>query len=327
MQIQENIFLILKEEVTMSKTRKISILLLLFSFIFIFGCSVSSKPSEGKQKSEDTNLSLKVGLMPAVDSAPMFIAEKEGYFKELGLDIELIVFNNAQDRQTALQTNSIDGAMTDLIAVTTNVNSGFDIKATTMTSGKFPVLVKNDFKEKKNIKVGMMEVSVSNFLIDQWLSKDYKIEKVFINEIPARLEMIKSGNVDMGLFPEPLASMGALGGLKKRIYEPEEGYSPDVMVFTGKALKEKTAAIQSFHQAYNKAIEYINRDENIAKDILIEKLDLKEEVKDIIVLPNYSKASLPDDAYLLKIINWVETVLNKDIKVKPQDLIEGNFIK
>lgn len=302
--------------------------LLILTMVFSVGCTGGKAPEQGQQetvKEEPKNLSLKVGLMPAVDAAPMLIAEKNGYFKELGLDVELIVFNNAQDRQSALQTNSIDGAMTDLIAVATNVNGGFDIKATTITSGMFPVLVKQGYAEKKDIKVAMMEVSVTNFLIDEWLGNDYDIEKVFINEIPARLEMIKSGNVDMGLFPEPMASMGALDGLEKRIYDPKDGYCPDVLGFTGKALSEKEEAIKLFHQAYDKAVEDINKDESIAREILIEKLALKPEIKDSMILPEYTKAYLPDNAYLEKIISWVEEVLKKDMNIKPEQLVERKF--
>jgi len=302
--------------------------LLILTMVFSVGCTGGKAPEQGQQetvKEEPKNLSLKVGLMPAVDAAPMLIAEKNGYFKELGLDVELIVFNNAQDRQSALQTNSIDGAMTDLIAVATNVNGGFDIKATTITSGMFPVLVKQGYAEKKDIKVAMMEVSVTNFLIDEWLGNDYNIEKVFINEIPARLEMIKSGNVDMGLFPEPMASMGALDGLEKRIYDPKDGYCPDVLGFTGKALSEKEEAIKLFHQAYDKAVEDINKDESIAREILIEKLALKPEIKDSMILPEYTKAYLPDNAYLEKIISWVEEVLKKDMNIQPEQLVERKF--
>ena len=306
---------------------KLVVGLLLFIMLFSVGCSGNSAPAQEVQAGEPKNLSLKVGLMPAVDSAPMFIAEKEGYFKELGLDVELIVFNSGQDRQSALQTNAIDGAMTDLIAVATNVNGGFDIKATTTTSGVFPVLVKAGYEEKKDIKVAMMEVSVTNFLIDEWLGDKYNIEKVFINEIPARLEMIKSGKADMGLFPEPMASMGALGGLEKRIFDPKDGYCPDVMAFTGKALAEKAEAIELFHQAYDKAVEDINKDENKAREILIEKLNLKPEIKESIALPEFSKTSLPDAAYLEKIIGWVENVLKKDMQVQPEDLVEREFVK
>ncbi|SHJ30670.1 ABC transporter substrate-binding protein [Lutispora thermophila] len=309
------------------KTKIALTALLIIAMVFNVGCVGSKAPKQEVDTKEPKNLSLKVGLMPAVDAAPMLIAEKNGYFKELGLDIELIVFNNAQDRQSALQTNSIDGAMTDLIAVATNVNGGFDIKATTITSGMFPVLVKEGFAEKKDIKVAMMEVSVTNFLIDEWLGNDYNIEKVFINEIPARLEMIKSGNVDMGLFPEPMASMGALDGLEKRIYDPEDGYCPDVLGFTAKALSEKAEAIKLFHEAYDKAVEDINKDESIAREILIEKLSLKPEIKDSMILPEYTKTYLPDNAYLEKIISWVENVLKKDMNIRPEQLVERKFVE
>ena len=334
----------------MMKFRKMLVLPVISSLIFAAGCTTNPYPknepptvseanpsetSENAPQSPSENISdnvpgndlpgLKIGLMPAVDSAPIFIAEKEGYFKDLGLEVELIVFNNAQDRQSALQTNAIDGAMTDFIALVTNVNGGFDLKATTMTSGKFPVLVKKGFEDKKAIKVGMMEVSVSNFLIDEWLGDDYIIEKVFINEIPARLEMIGSGNIDMGLFPEPMASMGELNGLEKVIYEPADGYCPDVMAFTGTALREKEVSIELFHEAYNKAIDKIHEDENQAKDILIEKLNLKPEIKELILLPKYTKTSLPEEAYLLKVIDWVEDVLKKEISITPKDVVEGKF--
>ena len=72
---------------------------------------------------------LRIGVMPAVDTAPIFLAEKNGYFEELGLEVEIQVFNNAQNRQTALQTNEIDGAMTDLVALITNNAAGFDLRA------------------------------------------------------------------------------------------------------------------------------------------------------------------------------------------------------
>ena len=87
--------------------------------------------------------------------------------------MEIEIYSNAQNRQSALQSYQIDRAMTDFIAVATNVDGGFDIKATTMTDGMFPVVSKGDVSGKKDIKVGMMEVSVSNYLIDKWLGKDY----------------------------------------------------------------------------------------------------------------------------------------------------------
>ena len=174
----------------------------------------------------------------------------------------------------------------------------------------------------------MMEVSVSNFLIDEWLGGSYTIEKIFINEIPSRLAAIGSGQLDMGLFPEPVASMGVLNGLEKKLYEPEDGYCPDVMVFTGKALKEKEKTVKLFHQAYNRAVDDINRNDGEARTVLMEKIpNLRPEVKDLIVLPRYTHALLPDTAYIDKIISWTEKVLKKDVKVSADDLVERKFVE
>lgn len=282
----------------------------------------------GYTETKAKDISLKIGLMPAVDSAPILLAEKNGYFKDLGLNVELQIFNNAQDRQSALQTQSIDGAMTDLIAVAANVDGGFDIKATTMTNGVFPVLSKDGAEGKSKIKVGMMEVSVTNFLIDEWLGDKYTIEKVYINDIPARLAAIGSGQLDMGLFPEPVASMGELNGLHKTLYQGKEEFCPDVMVFTGKSLNEKEEAVRLFHQGYNKAVGEINKNPQEAKDILMEKIpNLKPEIKDKIILPEYTKVSLPDDQYIDKIIQWTSKTMNKELNVKASDLIVRKYAK
>ena len=272
------------------------------------------------------DLSLTVGLMPAVDAAPVLLAEKNGYFTELGLTVELQMYSNAQDRQSALQTQSIDGAITDLIAVAANVDAGFDIKATTMTNGVFPVLSYEDAENKTSIKVGMMEVSVTNFLVDEWMGDKYTIEKVFINDIPARLAAIESGQLDMGVFPEPMASMGELSGLTKTLYQPEGGFCPNVIVFTGKALTEKEEAVRLFHEAYNKAVAELNQNPQAARDVLMEKIpNLSPDIKDTMILPEYTEATLPDDQYIDKIIAWTAEVMKKELTVTASDLIERTF--
>lgn len=299
-------------------------IILMVIFIIMIACAITGCNNVNK---EGEDLFLKIGLMPAVDSAPVLLAEKKGYFTEIGLTVELQIFNNAQDRQSALQTQTIDGAITDLIAVAANVDGGFDIKATTMTNGVFPVLMKEGADSKQNIKVGMMEVSVTNFLIDEWLGDKYTIEKVFINDIPARLAAIESGQLDMGLFPEPMASMGELNGLQKVLYQPEEGFCPDVLVFTGKALKEKEKAIELFHKAYNKAVDELNQNKQAGIDIIMEKIpNLKPEIKDKIILPEYTRVTLPDNQYIDKVIQWTSEAIKKELKVKADDLVERRFV-
>lgn len=307
----------------MKNGRKAASLVLASIMALAVGCSSRSAATSSLKE----NLSLKVGVMPAVDSAPIFLAAKKGYFKDLGLNVDVQVYTNAMNRQSALQSGELDGAMTDVIALVNNVQNGFDIKVTTSTDGAFPFLIKKGFEEKKDIKVGMMEVSVSNYLSDKSLGDKYNIEKVYINEIPARLEMISKGNLDMAVIPEPMASQGELNGLTKKMIENNDEFSPDIMVFTGKTIKNNEKAVKLFHEAYNKAVSEIAKDDKEAREVLIENLKLKPEIKDKIILPKYNKARVPSKEYLKNIMDWNEKVLKKKIDLKYEDLVEGKFVK
>lgn len=307
----------------MNIKKLLTLLLAVLITISTIGCGSKSVSPDASNK----NASLKIGIMPAVDSAPILIADKKGYFSELGLDVDVQVYTNAANRQSALQSGELDGAMTDVIALVNNVGNGFDIKVTTSTDGVFPFLIKKGFEEKKDIKAGMMEVSVTNYLSDKSLEDKYNVEKVYINEIPARLEMISKGTLDMAVVPEPMASQGELSGLTKKLIENNDAYSPDVMVFTGKAIKNNEKAIKLFHEAYNKAVEEINKEDAEARNILIETLKLKPEIKDKIMMPKYNKARVPSEEYLQSIMDWNEKVLKKKTDLKYKDLVEGKFVK
>jgi NitT/TauT family transport system substrate-binding protein len=312
----------------MKNLKRLIASLTLLSALTMTGCASRQvdKPQNGSGV-DGNGMSLKVGVMPAVDSAPIFLAAKKGYFKEFGVNVEVQQYTNAMNRQSALQSGELDGAMTDVIALVNNVQNGFDIKVTTSTDGSFPFLVKKDFKETKDIKVGMMEISVTNYLSEEALRDKYNIQKVYINEIPARLEMIKQGQLDMAVIPEPMASNGELSGLEKKVFAVKDDFSPDVMVFIGKAIKDKEKAVKAFHDAYNKAIVDIQKNDKEAREVLIEQLKLNEAIKDKIILPRYNKARVPSKEYLTKIMNWNEKTLGKKIDLKYEALVEGKFVK
>ena len=290
--------------------------LLMIALIVLSGCS--SKPPK-KQ-------TLKIGVMPAVDSAPIFLAQELGIFEELGLDIEIEVYTSAMDRQSALQAGELDGAMTDVIALVNNVGNGFDIKVTTSTDGAFPILYHEGALEKDAVTVGMMEVSVSNYLADAFL-KDYTINKEYIVEIPARLEMVGNGTLDMAVIPEPMASMGALNGLSKELMANPDEFSPEVMVFNTKSIDSKEKEIQLFHDGYNKAVEMINESQTQAREVLVNKLELNPVIMNNFELPHYNVARIPSEDYFNKIIKWNEDVLGASFDLEYAQLVDDRFVK
>lgn len=271
--------------------------------------------------------SLKIGVMPAVDTAPIFLAEKNGYFEELGLEVEIQIFTNAQNRQTALQTNEIDGAMTDLVALITNNAAGFELVGTLSTDGMFPLLVHPEYVDDIDIKVGMMEVSVSNYLVEKYLGGVYNFEKIYINAIPTRMEAVGAGKIQRGLIPEPLASIGEMNGLIKVVYEGLPAESLDLMAFTRKAVDAKSNSIELFHQAYAKAVIEIQDDPSIARDILMESItNLPPAIKETMTLPIYTEPSLPSDEFVNDLIEWTSKILDKTLDVTVDDILDRKFV-
>jgi len=266
--------------------------------------------------------------MPAVDAAPILVALKNGYFDELNLHVDIQIYTNAMDRQSALQAGSIDGSITDIVSLISNVANGFDIKAVTTTDGSFPVVVRNGFDESSpTATVGLMQASVVNYLADQYLGPKYTLNKVYIDDIQARIEMLKSGQIDMAVLPEPMASLAQSQGLKKETYTSDGTYSPEVMVFTGQALKDKSGPIALFLQACNKAADAINQDDATARDELVAKLNLSPDVRDLMTLPAYRHTQVPDDAFVQKMVAWTNQTLGQKISVTYDQLIDTRFVQ
>ncbi|MCD8501960.1 MAG: MetQ/NlpA family ABC transporter substrate-binding protein [Bacillaceae bacterium] len=297
------------------------IVMTIIALLFIAGCT---EKTSGKEE----DLYLKIGLMPAVDALPILVAKEKGFFEELGLELEAEMFTNAIHRQTALQTGELDGAITDLIAIINNSHNDFKTKVVTSTDFSFAFLTASDFDPEGTKQIGLMEVSVSNYLTDTYIAPILDIEHVFIPEIPTRLEMITTGHLDMAFIPEPLASIGQLSGLVKHTtLTTDQGYSPDAVVFTAEAIEKKSSAIEAFINGYNKAVDAIHQDEAFARELLVKTLDLPEAIIDAINLPKFNKAHVPSEEYVLSMIEWVEKAQGISIDLSYQDIVEGSFTK
>lgn len=279
----------------------------------------------GEKVPENQTPTIRLGVMSASDSAPILLAEEKGYFEEFGVDLQLEIFSNGANKQSSIQAGELDAAMVSMIQFVNNINAGLKARITTTTDGTFPVVLSKNFEEKKDVKVGLMEVSVTNFLADQYL-KDYNVEKVFINEMPVRMQMLMSGDLDMAVLPEPLASNAELKGLTKRVYGNPDDFTPNAIIFTDEFITNNPTTVENFHKAYNKAVDDILANPDEAKDILISKLELDPKVKDLIVLPTYHKTRIPTEEYLNEVKVWTENLQGSTLNVIYNDSVSTDFV-
>ncbi|MGL4362327.1 MAG: ABC transporter substrate-binding protein [Cellulosilyticaceae bacterium] len=265
---------------------------------------------------------IRLGVMSAVDAAPFYYAEEEGYFDALGLDVEIETFTNGATKQSSIQAGELDASMVSLVQFLNNKKNGLECRITTTTDGLFPVLLAPNFVEKKQVKVGLMELSVINYLADQYLT-EYDMEKVYINEMPIRLQMLMANEIDMAILPEPLASQAQLKGLMKKTYGEPSDYTPNVIIFTEEFIDQNPSAVVAFHQAYSKAAKYLNENPREATEILIDELDLEKEIAPYMDLPHFHGTRLPSKQFVEDVRVWTEKLQGETIDLEYNDIVSN----
>lgn len=280
---------------------------------------------------------LKIGVLPDLDSIPLIIAEQNGYFEASGAKITIETFKSAKDRDSALQSGNIDGAISDMLAAAFAAEGGFDVKMTSKTDGSYKLLVNADkgidsFDKLKGNQIAISENTIIEYATDMMLKEGKlngeDVEKVAIPQMPVRLEMLQNGKVAAATLPEPLASAAMKNGAVLLNSSDKLGINPGVLLFTTKATEEKSEEIKLFYAAYNKAVDYLNKeDKSKYIDGLIEKAGFPADVKDVLVLPKYNNAVLPSQKDFTKVINWLfEKGLIKN-NYKYDDLVNSEFAR
>ena len=287
----------------------LSVMALLCALTMVIG-GCSTKQS-GEMKT------LTVGVMPDIDSIPIIIAQEKGYFAEEGLKVDIQQFKSAMDRDAALQSGNLDGAISDLLAVAFAKSGGFDVKVTSHTEGNYKLIAgKNEAVTSPKDLVGK-DVAVSKNTIIEYVTdqislsqnmKEESINKVVIPQIPTRLEMLQNGKLAAATLPEPMGSIAVANGCKFITDSEKLGINPGVMMFTAKCVKDKKSELQAFYRAYNKAVKFLNEHpQSEYMDLIIQKSGFPEIAKTALKLPKYREAGLPNDKDVTDCMKWMNS--------------------
>ena len=256
-----------------------------------------------------------IGVMPDIDSVPIIIAQEKGYFAEEGLKVDIQQFKSAMDRDAALQSGNLDGAISDMLAVAFAKSGGFDVKVTSFTDGTYKLIAGKDEAVTTPQELAGKDVAVSKNTIIEYVTDSItasqnmpadSINKVVIPQIPTRLEMLQNGKLAAATLPEPMGSIAIANGCKFITDSEELGINPGVMMFTATAVADKQEELKAFYRAYNKAVKYLNehpQDEYM--DLIIEKSGFPAAAKTALKLPKYREAGLPAEKDVTECLSWM----------------------
>lgn len=227
---------------------------------------------------------IRVGSSPVLSSAGIYLAEDQGYFKEQGLDVEIIdIANSGAPMTLLLSKDELDvgagnlssglfnaigrGLKFKLVADKGHVESDRDyialiVRQDHIDSGRYKSL-----KDLKGFRMGLtaldgvsQEIVVDRFLKKAGLNdKDVEFIKLSYSEMNATL---KAKSLDATIQLEPFVAQAELGRFAKRVAGSSEVYprqqSAAIFYGPGFVQRRREDAIK-FMVAYLKGVRLYNR--------------------------------------------------------------------
>lgn len=302
----------------------------------VLGLVLLAAPADGRA-------ALRIGVLPAADAAVLHVAAAEGLFAENGLpDVELIPFRSALEIGSAMRAGALDGHFGDVINVITQHVTGAPqaIVATTSRSSAaqrcFGLLVspKSAAKTVNDLRgheVAASSATIIDYLLDAMLAKrelptDFMVRQE-IKQIPVRMQMLMSGQLEAVLLPEPLVSLLEGKGARTLLDDRDLNGVLAVVAFSDKALQANPRLADSFRKALTEAAARINADPAKYKAFMVEKNLLPADSASAYTMIRFdmehTPAGLPSAEDIQVFIDWMNARGMLKFAVKPQDLIAG----
>ncbi|GHV87072.1 hypothetical protein AGMMS50255_3680 [Spirochaetia bacterium] len=277
---------------------------------------------------------LRVGIMPDADSLPFMVARDEGFFTAEGVNVELINFQNPQERDAAIQAGRLDASISDLLAAAFLTAGGFDMKVTSLTDGRYGIVGSAKLNVKSLVdlrgkRVGLSTNTIIQYTVDAQLASAGipmgEYEPVSVPRMPLRLEMILNGQIEAVSLPEPLLTAAVAQGGVLLSTTDTTGIDAGILLFSKKTLDNRLDDVTKFYRAYYKAARKINADPKAYRDYLVEKAAFPAEVRDAYRFVTYRKPGLPDKAQIDQALAWLKTRQLLEADLKAEDLIDNRI--
>jgi NitT/TauT family transport system substrate-binding protein len=313
------------------------ILIVLNLTLTLTGCGNAPK---GNQAEPST---LRIAVLPILDTLPMYVAEQNGYFEAEGLQVELAPVKSPRERDALIQAGEADGMLTDLHGVgvlnkeTPQVKIVAKARKAYDDSPIFRLLAApgseiESAADLAGVKIGVSQNTVIEYITDRMLEDSgLTADQIAVEEItaiPVRFEQLMNGQVQAATLPDPLAS-GAMAAGAKLIVDDSQftSYSQSILAFRVESIAEKRGAIEGFLNAWNKAVADLNTEPEAYSDLLIEKGRVPESIQGNYQMPPYPEDEITSEDQWADVVDWL---LEKDLierEVPYDEAVDTSFLK
>jgi NitT/TauT family transport system substrate-binding protein len=306
-------------------------------------CAVLIALSQGSAAAGERISSLKVALLPIFDVLPFYVAESKGYFLEEKLSVRPVQANSAVERDQLMQSGSVDGMLTDLIANACFNRNGTNIRIVRNAMRAYPDFPMfrivappgsrlKSVRDLAGVTVGMSRNTVIEYVTDRVLAGEGlpadHIVKESVPVIPERFQLLLQGKIGAATLPEPMGKSAVQDGAVAMADDSRyPSYGVSVLSFSVRALKDKPGSVRAFIRAWDKAASAINANPEAYRKMLLEKVRLPKNIEAGYVIPRFPGNEVPDRAQWADVMKWM---IKKGLVAKPlpyEGSVTAEFLK
>jgi NitT/TauT family transport system substrate-binding protein len=286
--------------------------------------------------------SIRIGVLPILESLPFIVAQERGLFHSSGLKVEIVSFASALERDSAIQSGAIHGAIQDILGI--SLLRSKDIPYSIVTNMTMPTPKKNLFvllaspgaglrgiEDLRGNEIGLSSHTVAEFVTDSLLGlkgiRIDEVKKVEVKKIPLRFQMLMEGKLKAAMLPEPLASLAIFQGARKLGGDYGLKGTQVVLVFQESFIRSERETLIRFGRAYGQAVRMINEDPQRWRELLVEKGRLPALIKDIYIMNPFSEISLPQPDEVQAVKSWMEGKGFETSKITHSSMVNDIWLK
>ena len=236
---------------------------------------------------------LKVGYLPVTGHAKFFVAQEQGFFKQEGLDVELVEFINSADGLHAVVSGKLDVGAFGTAAPLVHYSRGANLRiiggimgedaaiiTTPANAGKIKSIADLRGKKIATIRLSTGDAVLRGALEQERIDWQQDAQLFELKSAPAVIEAVKSGQVDAGVVWGPHDIRAERQGLRIVIRSSElsPGHPCCRLVLRSARLKNDEETWQRFLRAILRAEKFAAEHRGETLDAIARYVKLERDI-------------------------------------------------
>lgn len=283
------------------------------------------------QSAPQETVTLKIAVLPIIDTLPMYVAQQEGLFAKHNVTVEFVPVASAPERDQLLAAGQADGTINETLAVMLFNRETVQMQAVRYALrpapgyGHFFILASGQsgitsVDGLKGVEIGVSQGTVIEYVTERLLQAEGftadEIKTIAVPKIPDRMSLLASGELKAGVMPDPLASLVVGQGsviVADDSAHPEYGFS--IISFRKAVIDENPEAVRSFLAAIEESVSMLNAEPVKYKNLLSEQNLVPPPLLETYQTPPFPAAGVPTLEEWNDALDWLKEkgILTTDV--------------